>query len=105
MRQIKFRGRSLYSGELVYGNLTHGTDGNFYIFDGRRPHWVDPESVAQLVGHDKNGKEVYEGDVVIDDSIFGNEYRARLRSDAIICYGCEDITEDIEDCTLKEVAS
>lgn len=37
---------------------------------------VKPESIAQLVGIDSNGKEVYEGDEVVDK--FGEKYLAQL---------------------------
>ena len=37
---------------------------------------VDPDSVKQLIGHDINGREVYEGDILVDH--VGTEYIARL---------------------------
>ena len=35
---------------------------------------VDPESVAQLIGFDKNGEEIYFDDTVIND--YGEEFPA-----------------------------
>lgn len=65
MRPIKFRGRDVHTGELIY------SDGGVYYSavgvltnDGRE---VEPDSVAQLVGYDANGREVYEGDTLISD--------------------------------------
>ena len=77
MRQIKFRGRRVDTGKFVFGDLFHMTGGRIgIIFDKRiAAVEVDPESVAQLVGHDSNGKEVYEGDTLIDNT--GFEYQAR----------------------------
>ena len=70
MREIKFRG--LYNGNFVYGNLVHGTikgEEFFQIdngdFDSHGVYEVEPESVCQFTGlTDKNGKEIYEGDIV-----------------------------------------
>lgn len=59
MRPIKFRGKRVNNGEFIYGQLTH-VHPKFYV-GGRE---VKPESVAQLVGYDCDGREVYEGDVL-----------------------------------------
>lgn len=76
MRPIKFRGRNIDTGEFVFGDLR---------IIGIRPHIfkeaqcyydeelieVDEDSVAQLVGYDANGNEVYEGDTVIEEYVSG----------------------------------
>ena len=82
-RTIKFRGRRLDNGELFYGNGTYqdpplsekqkkfGLVSRTYIIGTEFPllaklwHPVDPESVAQLVGFDADGNEIYEGDELI----------------------------------------
>lgn len=74
MRQIKFRGRDL-SGKYRFGFYAESGDVP-YIIENCTWHEVAPDSVAQLVGHDKNGREVYEGDVLITRS--GFEYQARM---------------------------
>ena len=81
MRQIKFRGRN-WKGELVYGSYcyTHFTDTDYAvhaIIDEYGEEWsVAPDDVAQFVGVDKNGVEVYEGDKLIDDP--ENEFTAEI---------------------------
>ena len=94
-RPIKFRGRDM-TGHFVYGLLTKKR-----IRSSGEIRWaiaqsekqsdtipVNENSIAQLVGFDCDGREVYEGDALVDDIA---EYVAHLFANV-----------RISDCKLKE---
>ena len=102
-RQIKFRGKSLSTGEWVYGyyyavpmtfngstEISHAiVDSTGFIFK------VDPKTVGQYIGiKDTNDKEIYADDITDHKPVFEARYVVKYLASAFyLCPNNEDYGE------------
>mgnify|MGYP007101845642 CR=1 FL=1 len=78
LEKIKFRGKRIENGEFVYGDLIQLQPVRIVNEEGEFP--IQPESVAQFIGYDIDGDELYTGDHVanVDYGYSGVSLAAKL---------------------------
>lgn len=93
---IKFRGTTK-NGDTFFGGFNYTIGGEPVIWHNGSAIRVIPESVAQLVGFDKFGKEVYTGDILLN--FVGEEFTATFNG---VFYNNSFLNIPVSELNLKE---
>lgn len=94
-RDIKFRAKTVYKPQWVYGYFVRNTNGDCYIYEGNGlSHLVQEATVGLLVTVNSDQEEVYDGDYLEDD--LGTVYRVFYINFQYYRYGLAPIRDEDE---------
>lgn len=86
-REILFRGKSLSTGQWLFGFYRAVFDNHEIIGFGGERWEVDPTTVGQFTGLlDKNGTKIFEGDIMSINPEFGESFASIIYEDGAFKY-------------------
>lgn len=108
-RDIKFRAKGKSSGKWLYGtgltdfvNIFPDRKGDIWLWTDYSWVCVDPETVGQFVEqHDKNGIDIYEGDIVHNEK-YGRDEKVYFNQGGFCPFSIAgwEGSSDSEDCIV-----